>query len=66
VLLYASRSPWYRWPVGRSLMLSKVVIVAVLLNGIVGPDLAALPRRPRRRVRRAHRRLVPGRLCTSF
>lgn len=36
VVLYAIRSPWYRTPVGRALMLSKVVIVAVLLNGIVG------------------------------
>jgi hypothetical protein len=36
VSLYAARSPWWRWPIGRSLMLSKIVIVAVLINGIVG------------------------------
>lgn len=36
VVLYAARSPWYRWSVGRALMLSKVVIVAVIVNGIVG------------------------------
>lgn len=36
VALYATRSPWYRWSIGRALMLSKVVIVAVIVNGIVG------------------------------
>lgn len=30
VIAYMTRSPWYASPVGRSLMLSKVVIVALL------------------------------------
>lgn len=35
VLFYALRSPWYGSPIGRSLMLSKAVIVALLSHVLV-------------------------------
>lgn len=45
VVLYATRSPWRQTPIGRSWLLSKTVIVALLTNAIVSVAVGHYPGR---------------------
>lgn len=50
VILYATRSPWYRTGMGRSLLLSKSVIAALVWNALLGMLFGEFPGRPALRV----------------
>lgn len=43
VILYATRSPWYRTGIGRSLLLSKAVIAVLSVNAVLGLAFGPYP-----------------------
>lgn len=50
VILYATRSPWYRTGLGRSLLLSKMVIAVLALNAVLALAFGDYPGREAVRV----------------